>query len=116
MNQFLKRFQRFNERMPTPMHYTVRGDELGFSWRPCQTCGHRAAGNRYSVAIMERLDSRQIRHVYNVAACDDCLVYLANNELPNEDCRCIYCTNEERQAALDTAGENEYYNLPGHWE
>jgi hypothetical protein len=48
-------------------------DEGSFSWRPCELCGSTLGGDRF-IAHTGRGDHLEI--------CADCLVYLANGEVP----------------------------------
>lgn len=49
-----------------------------FSWSPCDTCGSTLGGNRE--------DSHGIYDgaLIHLACCTDCVVYIANSELPTE--------------------------------
>ena len=55
-------------------------DEGGLSWRPCETCGSTLGGNRFAAHGLT--DKGDIIH-YDI--CVDCLMYLANGDLPSED-------------------------------
>lgn len=53
-----------------------------FSWAPCPSCGG-LAGDRYAVHHWDPNDEQSIVGHTNV--CPDCLCYLANGDLPQDD-------------------------------
>lgn len=58
------------------------GGAQGFSWRPCETCGSRLGGDREAAHYLD--SDREINHV---SVCIDCLHYIANGDIPEEDPR-----------------------------
>jgi hypothetical protein len=55
-------------------------DEGGFSWFPCGICGSRLGGDRESWHALG--SDGEILHFDD--ACVDCVIYLANNDEPEE--------------------------------
>ena len=53
-------------------------DEGGFSWQPCGICGSSLGGQRYSWHYID--ENGEICHEDD--ACEDCVCYLANGDLP----------------------------------
>ena len=50
----------------------------GFSWSSCDTCDSRLGGDRY--AAHYRDDTRAVHHL---DVCTDCLMFIANGDLPD---------------------------------
>ena len=57
------------------------GDEGGFSWSQCDTCGSTLGGNRYAAHGFAEGDDTPI----HLDVCEDCLCYIANGDLPQGD-------------------------------
>ena len=61
----------------TPAELSEACDEGHFSKSPCETCGATLAGMRYSAHALH--DSELI----HLSACEDCALYIANGQLPD---------------------------------
>jgi hypothetical protein len=65
-------------------------EEPHFSWSPCQACGSTLGGDRY-VAHGDITEKSAQFHAGNTSelihlhVCVDCIQYIANDELPQED-------------------------------
>ncbi len=57
-------------------------DEGGFSWHQCDTCGSQLGGHRYSG---HGFDSDGT--VVHLSMCEDCLLFFANGDVPDESSR-----------------------------
>ena len=68
---------------PRAFYTTVRNgdvyDEGGFSWQPCEACGSSLGGNRYTAHGFDQEDN-----LIHFSVCEDCLLYIANNDEPEE--------------------------------
>ncbi len=68
------------------------GDEIGFSWSPCDLCGSPLGGERFHVAHADDdtakypLDGVLIP-VDRFRCCTDCALYVANGTLPEGGAR-----------------------------
>jgi len=58
---------------------TVVGDELGFSWDSCWLCRRNLGGNRHALLYRDEGD------VHHESICDDCLMYVAYGDIPEDD-------------------------------
>lgn len=57
-------------------HLIADGEDLGFSWSSCDTCGSNLGGNRHLV-------HREWDGEWDtMSSCGDCLLYVANGDLP----------------------------------
>lgn len=56
-------------------------DEGSFSWDACDLCGSHLGGNRYSAHAVTDDASQDDIHL---EICQDCLLYMANGDLPEE--------------------------------
>lgn len=56
---------------------TYGGEELGFMMKSCECCGSSLHGDRYKAHKLTA--GNEIR---NYSVCIDCIVYIANGELP----------------------------------
>lgn len=62
------------------------GDEGGFSWRDCDTCGSSLGGNRYAAhGLVSPKRYARRTELLHLDVCTDCLVFIANGDLPGED-------------------------------
>lgn len=52
-------------------------DEPSFSWRSCETCGSRLAGDRQAGHALDSNDD-----LVHLNMCTDCILYVANGDLP----------------------------------
>lgn len=55
-------------------------DVLGFSWQVCDLCG-AAAGERHAVTAYDA----EMKEHCGLSVCSDCVCYIANGDLPEED-------------------------------
>lgn len=61
---------------------------LGFSWRPCGFCRTHLGGDRHEATVWEREKnefSPGLVPGFPVEICTECLLYLANGDLPEEE-------------------------------
>ena len=56
--------------------------EAEFSWKSCSICKSTLGGSRHAVAVIFPGTDRPAEFY---AACYDCLAYLANGQLPNDE-------------------------------
>jgi hypothetical protein len=59
-------------------------DEGGFSRSGCDTCGNCLGQNLYAGHALIQLDGKQV--LTHLEICQDCLMYIANGQLPGESC------------------------------
>lgn len=60
------------------------GDEGHFSWRDCDACGSGLGGDRHAAHGLIALKPRARRtHLIHLDVCTDCLVFVANGDLPD---------------------------------
>lgn len=52
-------------------------DEGSFSWHVCESCGSHLGGNRYDAHGVDADGA-----IVHLSVCTDCLMYLANGDLP----------------------------------
>jgi len=57
-------------------------DEGGFSWSACDCCGSRLGGNRNSAHGWADIAGKRILIHFEI--CDDCMLYLANGDIPDD--------------------------------
>jgi hypothetical protein len=71
------------EELETALENGEVADEGSFSRQYCECCGSALGGNRY--AAHGWLDGiTDIEHLIHLEICQDCLMYLANGEEPEE--------------------------------
>lgn len=81
------------------------GDEIGFSWRACDTCGSNLGGNRHACTV-GRAGEGPAGFV-EVISCDDCVIFAANGQLPDES------ADEEEKLILRNARDRGYFRKQG---
>ena len=54
-------------------------DEGSFSWHSCECCGTHLGGNRSAMHAFDEAGT-----LYHLEACDDCVIYFANGDEPDE--------------------------------
>jgi hypothetical protein len=75
--------ERFDKHTHGLAYLSVGGEEgdLGFSWRSCEGCNSPLAGDRYQAHAL------LVEHNEwtTLAVCTDCLLYIANGDVPEEE-------------------------------
>ena len=68
------------ERNLATLQFPSVGDECGFSWHSCWTCERPLGGTRHELNYVG-----EDGQIYNEEICIDCVLYIANGDLPEDE-------------------------------